>query len=40
MSVAAVPSSLHLDHDGDLHWFCGPGCRDAFADDPGRYLPA
>lgn len=37
MSVAAVPASLHLVHDGRTYYFCGPGCRSAFAADPGRY---
>ncbi len=31
MAVAAVETSLHLDHMGVRHYFCGPGCRDAFA---------
>jgi xanthine dehydrogenase accessory factor len=38
MSVAAVPASLHLEHAGTTYYFCGPGCRQAFADDPVRYL--
>jgi len=37
MSVAAVPASLHLEHAGTTWYFCGPGCRQAFADDPNRY---
>lgn len=37
MSVVAAPSSLHLEHDGVVRYFCGAGCRQAFADDPGRY---
>ena len=40
MSVATVESSLHLDHDGTRHWFCGSGCLRAFAADPAPYLPA
>jgi xanthine dehydrogenase accessory factor len=39
MSVAAVESSLHLDHEGARHWFCGSGCLRAFASDPASYLP-
>jgi xanthine dehydrogenase accessory factor len=39
MTVAAVPASLHLEHDGQTYYFCGPGCRQAFADAPGRYGP-
>ncbi|HEX6869726.1 MAG TPA: YHS domain-containing protein, partial [Micromonosporaceae bacterium] len=38
MSVAAVPASLRLQLDGRTWYFCGPGCRQAFADDPRRYL--
>jgi xanthine dehydrogenase accessory factor len=37
MSVAAVPASLRLEHEGRTWYFCGPGCRQAFADDPARY---
>jgi xanthine dehydrogenase accessory factor len=37
MTVAAVDSSLHLDHEGRRRWFCGSGCRDAFAADPGAF---
>jgi xanthine dehydrogenase accessory factor len=38
MSVAAVPASLQLEYAGRTWYFCGPGCRQAFADDPGRYI--
>jgi xanthine dehydrogenase accessory factor len=34
MTVAAGPSSLHLDHEGRRVYFCGEGCRRAFAADP------
>ena len=37
MTVATVESSLHLDHGGSRHWFCGSGCLRAFADDPSAY---
>jgi xanthine dehydrogenase accessory factor len=37
MTVAAVESSLHLDHDGRRHYFCGTGCLRAFAAEPDRY---
>ncbi len=37
MTVAAVESSLWADVGGDRVFFCGPGCRDAYIDDPGRY---
>jgi xanthine dehydrogenase accessory factor len=37
MAVAAVESSLHLDHEGVRWWFCGSGCLRAFAADPAAY---
>jgi xanthine dehydrogenase accessory factor len=37
MTVAAVESSLHLDHDGTRVYFCGSGCLRAFAADPASY---
>jgi xanthine dehydrogenase accessory factor len=37
MSVAVAPASLHLEHAGRTWYFCGPGCRTAFADAPQRY---
>ena len=38
MTVATGETALSLRH-ADLNWyFCGPGCRQAFADDPERYL--
>jgi xanthine dehydrogenase accessory factor len=40
MTVAAVDTSLHLDHEGMRHWFCGSGCLRAFASDPAGYAPA
>lgn len=37
MTVAVSDASLWLEHDGVVRYFCGPGCRQAFAADPGRY---
>jgi xanthine dehydrogenase accessory factor len=37
MTVAAVPASLHLEQAGRTWYFCGDGCRTAFAADPARY---
>jgi len=37
MTVAAVDSSLHLDHDGTRFYFCGSGCLRAFAADPAGF---
>lgn len=40
MTVATVETSLHLDHEGVRHWFCGSGCLRAFAANPAEYLPS
>jgi xanthine dehydrogenase accessory factor len=37
MSVVRERSSLHLEHHGELVWFCGSGCKRAFAADPASY---
>ncbi|WP_445529882.1 XdhC family protein [Streptomyces cyslabdanicus] len=37
MTVAITPDTLSLDRAGTRVYFCGPGCRHAFADDPSRY---
>jgi xanthine dehydrogenase accessory factor len=37
MSVPALESSLHLEHNGVTVYFCSPGCRAAFRKDPERY---
>ncbi|HEX3317260.1 MAG TPA: XdhC family protein [Solirubrobacteraceae bacterium] len=31
MEVPVGPQSLHLELDGERHWFCSEGCRDRFA---------
>ena len=38
MTVAVVLDALTLDHGGRQWYFCGSGCRDAFAANPDRYL--
>ena len=38
MAVAVAETTLQFPHDGGTWYFCGPGCRQAFADNPGRYL--
>ncbi|WP_433211281.1 XdhC family protein [Dactylosporangium sp. CS-047395] len=38
MDVAVVPGALHYQHEVTVYYFCGSGCRSAFADDPARYL--
>ncbi|MGS0684787.1 XdhC family protein [Nakamurella sp. GG22] len=37
MTVAAVETSLHLDHEGRRWYFCGPGCLRTFATHPAGY---
>ncbi len=37
MTVAAVESSLHVDHEGSRVYFCGSGCVRAFEADPAAY---
>jgi len=38
MTVAAADPSPHLDLAGARHWFCGSGCRDAFAATPDKFV--
>jgi xanthine dehydrogenase accessory factor len=38
MTVAVTPTAPASQHGGRTVYFCGPGCRRAFADDPDRYL--
>jgi YHS domain-containing protein len=37
MSVDPAHAAAHLVHDGTDVWFCGQGCADAFAADPGAH---
>ncbi|MFG2883541.1 XdhC family protein [Streptomyces sp. NPDC048297] len=37
MTVAITPDTLCLDRAGTRVYFCGPGCRHAFADNLSRY---
>jgi xanthine dehydrogenase accessory factor len=37
MSVEMVETSLFLEHHGERVWFCGSGCKRAFAADPAAY---
>jgi xanthine dehydrogenase accessory factor len=37
MTVAMVPSSISAEVDGVTYWFCAPGCRRAFLEDPAAY---
>jgi xanthine dehydrogenase accessory factor len=40
MTVAATAADPSAVLDGVAWWFCGPGCRQAFLDDPARFVPA
>jgi xanthine dehydrogenase accessory factor len=40
MTVAAVPSSVHLPTEAGVVYFCCTGCRDAYVADPARHAPA
>jgi xanthine dehydrogenase accessory factor len=37
MTVIPGADTLHADHDGQAVWFCGRGCKDAFAAQPAAY---
>jgi xanthine dehydrogenase accessory factor len=37
MEVAAIPSTLHVEHEGARIYFCSEGCRYAFLEDPARH---
>ena len=34
----ANPPGGTFEHDGTTYFFCSPGCREAFAEDPAGYL--
>jgi xanthine dehydrogenase accessory factor len=38
MTVAVGRDSIQLEHDGATYYFCGVGCRQAFAGEPGAYV--
>ena len=40
MTVAVTDSALRYEHAGQVWYFCGSGCRTAFADAPDRYATA
>jgi xanthine dehydrogenase accessory factor len=39
MTVFPDEGGMHLEHEGRAVWFCGRGCREAFAADPAAYGP-
>jgi xanthine dehydrogenase accessory factor len=40
MTVAVGPATPQIEYAQSVWHFCGPGCRQAFADDPARYVQA
>ncbi len=38
MEVAENPSSLQLEYKGQTYYFCSPGCKKSFQQDPEQYL--
>ncbi|HJQ47874.1 MAG TPA: XdhC family protein [Amycolatopsis sp.] len=40
MTVAITKDTPQFSHAGRPYYFCGPGCRQAFADEPERYVDA
>lgn len=32
-------SSVTVEHDGHLYYFCEAACADTFRDDPDRWIP-
>jgi YHS domain-containing protein len=40
MTVEKQSAAATRAHEGTLYYFCNPGCADAFADEPDRYLAA
>ena len=36
MTVAATLSTPHVEHEGEVYYFCCDGCRTTFAADPSR----
>jgi xanthine dehydrogenase accessory factor len=40
MAVHVASAKWRHEHAGLTYYFCGQGCRERFAKDPGRYLAA
>jgi xanthine dehydrogenase accessory factor len=38
MDVTVGAAAATTTHDGETYHFCGEGCRDAFVDDPDRFV--
>ncbi|MQA92473.1 MAG: YHS domain-containing protein [Gemmatimonas sp.] len=40
MTVAIVPGAITAEHEGVPYYFCAPGCRRAFLENPDNFLQA
>ena len=40
MTVVKAKAAATFDYKGTTYYFCNPGCKDAFAKDPEKYLKA
>jgi YHS domain-containing protein len=38
MTIDAVPSNRPFEYQGTTYYFCAPGCRKAFENDPGSFI--
>ena len=38
MEVDTETSTLTVEHEGTVYYFCGKGCKLDFEDDPEKYL--
>jgi YHS domain-containing protein len=38
MEVEVETARLFTEHEGRMYYFCAPGCKRAFEEDPGHYL--
>jgi YHS domain-containing protein len=34
----ASAADLSVEHEGQMYYFCGKGCKLEFSDDPAKYL--
>ena len=39
MDVDEQTAAGHSTYQGKTFYFCSPGCREEFEEDPGRYFP-
>ncbi|MBU2559622.1 YHS domain-containing protein, partial [archaeon] len=38
MTVDEETAEFTTEHDGQTYYFCAPGCKAAFEEDPAKYL--